>query len=297
MQGYAACRLAFIFNRIIIKINMQKIYLLFIVICFISCRQQAKKENEHEFVMYSTAVKDSFFMLVQLPDNYQPNGKATYPVVYMLDANFHFPMLAATIKQYEKGRLLPPLILVGIGYRNFQQMDSLRNRDYLYPAALPSDEISTSGDAKNFHAFITQQLVPYIDSNYRTIVTNRSLLGHSFGGYFSLFSLLLQAENKQPVFKNIVAASPSLWYNNFYLNQLPGKLKAAGGKDSVNLFITAGGLEDSAWTILPVKKFADSLQGIKNLTTSAGIYSNLGHMDMATITFIKALQEFYRIPE
>src|SRR4051794_19944433 len=74
----------------------------------------------HEFSIFSKAVQDSFVISVQLPDDYYKKPKAKYPTVYLLDANFLFPMLAATVKQYEKGGLLPPLILIGIGYKSFK---------------------------------------------------------------------------------------------------------------------------------------------------------------------------------
>ena len=67
-----------------------------------------------------------------------------YPTVFLLDGNFYFPMMASTFRQYEIAGLLEPTIVVGIGYKSFTEMDSLRVRDYLYPAALPSDEIKAS---------------------------------------------------------------------------------------------------------------------------------------------------------
>jgi predicted alpha/beta superfamily hydrolase len=136
--------------------------------------QTADNNLNKEFTIFSNSVRDSFVISVQLPENYHNDSITKYPVVFLLDANFHFPMLAATVRQYEKGELLPPLILVGIGYKSFELMDSLRMRDYMYPAALPSDEISASGGGKKFDEFITDQLIPYIDSNYRTDKTNRS---------------------------------------------------------------------------------------------------------------------------
>src|SRR6185295_4865983 len=101
--------------------------------------------------VYSKAVQDSFVISIQLPEQYDKDSLQNYPTVYMLDANFHFPILAATVKQYEKGGLLPPIILVGIGYKSFELMDSLRVRDDLYPAALASDEITAIGGGQKFY--------------------------------------------------------------------------------------------------------------------------------------------------
>ena len=282
---------------------MKKTDLLLSLILFstlISCSCTGTKDRDtnslnKEFAVYSNSVKDSFFISVQLPVDYYKDTSANYPVVYVLDANFYFPILASIIKQYGSGGLLPPIILVGIGYRSFEQMDSLRIRDYMYPASLPSDEMNAVGGGRNFYDFISGQLVPYIDANYNTEKNNRSLLGHSFGGYFSLYTLLNQAENNQTIFKNFASASPSLWYNNFYLDQLAEKLSTRNNKDTLAIFVTVGGLEDSTWNIIPVKKLAGNIANatIKNIKFENRIYSDLDHMDVSSVTFIKALQAFY----
>jgi predicted alpha/beta superfamily hydrolase len=276
--------------------------LLLIVILTLSACSDSEKKNTNsnslnkEFSIYSKAVKDSFYVSIQLPEDYYKNSTAKYPTVYLLDANFHFPILASVIKQYEKGEMFPPIILVGIGYKSFKLMDSLRVRDYMYPAALPSDEMNAVGGGKNFDDFLANQLVPYIDSNYNTQKNNRSLLGHSFAGYFSLYALLNQIDNNKPVFQNFASASPSLWYNNFYLNQLTDKLKNRNNRDTLNIFMTAGGLEDSIWSIAPVKKLGSNILSadIKDIKFQYKVYSDLEHMDVAPITFTKALQAFYK---
>ena len=269
-----------------------------ITLVFCSCSDTKNKNTNSlhkEFALYSNVVKDLFQISVQLPVHYYDDTSTKYPVVYVLDANFHFPILSATMKQYELDGLLPPMILVGIGYKSFEQMDSLRVRDYLYPASIPSDEMNAVGGGRNFYDFIAKQLVPNIDSGYKTEKNNRSLLGHSFGGYFSLYALLNQVENNQTVFKNFASASPSLWYNNFYLNQLTNKLSTRKNRDTLDIFITAGGLEDSTWNILPVKTLADNITdaNIEDVKFESKVYNNLEHMDNSTITFLRALQSFY----
>jgi len=285
-----------------INILQKKYCSLIVSVCifFLSCSQADKNQlttevSNNKWTEYSKTVQDSFVISVQLPEEYGKDASINYPTVYMLDANFHFPTLAATVKQYEMAGMLPPIILIGIGYKSFQLMDSLRTRDYLYPAALPSDEINAVGGGQKFNDFISNQLIPRIDSSYKTIKTNRSLLGHSFGGYFSLYALLNQTENGKTVFTNFVAASPSLWYNKFYLNQLVDKLKSRTNTDTLNIFTTVGGLENAEWDIAPGTKLSENITNanFKTVKFQHKVYSNLGHMDVAAITFIQALQAFY----
>ena len=55
--------------------------------------------------------------------------------------------------------------------------------------------------------------------------------------------------------------------------------------------ILPGGLK-----FLPVKSVANNIlaANIKDINFQYKIYSDLGHMDISTITFTKALQEFYK---
>lgn len=277
-----------------------KILILLVSATIILCSYSHKndkvfnsKEVNNKWTIYSNAVEDSFVISVQLPEGYNKDSNANYPTVYLLDANFYFPMVASIVKEYEKVGFLPPIILVGIGYKTLELMQSLRVRDDLYPAALPSDEVHAIGGGLKFYDFITTQLISYVDSAYKTDKSNRSLLGHSFGGYFSLYALLNQVNNSKTIFKNFAAASPSLWYNNFYLNQLTEKLRNRINKDTLNIFTTVGGLENAEWDIAPGKKLADSLMNITDIKFQHKVYSDLGHMDVPVVSFTKALQAFY----
>lgn len=250
-----------------------------------------KSESLQHFAQYSEFVKDTFYIDVHLPKEYYTNPDRKYPTAILLDANFYFPMMSSIIKEYEVAGLLEPMIVVGIGYRSFAEMDSLRERDYLFPAAIPSDEITTIGGGQNFYNFITRELLPGIDKNFRTDKEQRTLLGHSFGGYFVLYSLLQQSVQHSDFFKNFISASPSLWYNNFYLNQLPEQL--SNNKKEMGLYLSVGGLEDSTWSVKPLKELDTKIQNKKivGLDVKTRIFNHLDHMDVGLLTFTKGLQE------
>lgn len=279
--------------------HLKIVCLLLLCVVWYSCDSQPKVQSKpstqgNQFSQYSSSVRDSFYIQTQLPLEYTDSLTKRYPVVIVLDGNFHFPMLAASVRQYELGGLLPPIILVGIGYKNFKEMDSLRVRDYLFPAALPSDEMKAAGGGEKFRRFIVNEFLPKIDAGFRTKTTNRSLLGHSFGGYFTLFSLLKQTSDNTHTFKNFVAASPSLWYNSFYLNHLPVSLKNLAKNDSVQVFLSVGSLENAIWDIKPTEKMTVELEKVTNLNAKGITYNSLGHMDTGQLSFLKGLQAYYR---
>ncbi|MEN5195511.1 alpha/beta hydrolase [Sphingobacterium faecium] len=265
-----------------------------------ACNHIDKSENtgidlKSDYSIYSKNVRDSFYISVQLPLEYQEQPKKKYPVVVLTDANFYSPMLAPILHQYERGGLLPPLILVSIGYKSFSLMDSLRVRDFMFPASIPSDEMEAIGGGQKFYHFITDELLPKIDSSYRVDRDRRTLLGHSFGGYLSLLALLTQVENRRNDFSGFVSASPSIWYNDYYLFKLSQVLKASALKDSVNVFLSVGDKEEPKWSVQPVKDLSKQLADpeIKKVITDVEIYSHLDHMDVGLVSFIKGLEKIY----
>lgn len=303
MKGKRSAGLRLIFE-IQLPANMLKLLSLLSLFAFaISCSDPKRMETEvaytGDYTVYSRFVKDTFVISVQTPDDYLENKTTFYPTVYVLDANFHFPIVASVAKQYERAGILPPLVMVGVGYPSLQKMDSLRTRDYLYPAARPEDEVEASGGGLAFYDFLHKELIPYVDSSYRTDKQNRTLEGHSFGGYFCLYALWRQAEQGPTVFKNFLAASPSVWYHNFYMDTLGIKLKTRMSKDSIALYMTVGGSEDPKWDIGPGKKIADEIKKLAppNMRLEYTIFSNTGHMDVAAISAVKGLQYFFSEPE
>jgi hypothetical protein len=86
-----------------------------------------------------------------------------------------------------------------------------RNRDYTptyAPRQLGSLEFPTSGGATQFLEFMESELIPYIDSHYRT-EPYRILCGWSLGGLFTIYSYLEQIT----CFSAYLAISPSLWWD------------------------------------------------------------------------------------
>ena len=257
-----------------------------------------KKEKVITTVMYSKAVTDSFSIFINLPNDYNPRQPEKYPVVYLLDANLYFDIIATTIDKYADVGLAPNVILVGIGYKDFPTMDSLRNRDDTYPEAIPEYEMSTSGGAGRFLSFIDQELIPRIDAQYKTDTSRRILMGHSLGGYFTMYALLQDLLDKSNQLSGYIAASPSIHYNNYYLlNELKKVPAQKDDRRKIKAYVAYGGLEDDTSAVdssmLRLAALNSKLSGLFKggyISYKSDIYSNLGHMDTQFPTFIKGLQ-------
>ncbi|HEX8548720.1 MAG TPA: alpha/beta hydrolase-fold protein [Cytophagaceae bacterium] len=76
-----------------------------------------------------------------------------------------------------------------------------------------------SGGNGQFFKFIEKELMPYVNSNYKT-QPYRIFAGHSFGGITTLNCFMTSPD----LFNAYIAASPTIWWDQEYL------LKVAKGK-------------------------------------------------------------------
>lgn len=274
-------------------------YRLFITALVTDKKNKSHQGNSEEMesipstTLFSESVKDSFSIFISLPKDYTKKKNQIFPVIYLLDANVYFDIVANETKGNKTN-----VILVGIGYKDFVTMDSLRNRDYTFPKALPQDSFPISGGSDKFLSFVKTELLPYIDKTYRTDTSNRTLMGHSLGGYFTLYALEEAMINKNNSFKYYAAASPSLEYCNNYLIK---QFQSISGSDNTNqqtLFLTFGAREDSedggtgTEGIDNFNSFISLLSDnrFKNIKLKSEVYPSFGHMETAVPTFAKSLQ-------
>ena len=253
--------------------------------------------------LYSKAVQDSFSLYVQLPKGYAAHRKRRYPVVLVLDANAYFDIVASETRKLKSAT---PPIVVGIGYRDALQMDSLRQRDYLYPAAPPADSLPISGGGKRFLSFFQHELLPYLDQNYRTDASSRTLMGHSFGGYFVLYALIEALRTDTCYFRHYVAASPSLYYGNEHLRrEFTAASKATTHPKEQTLYLTMGGQEldgrnaESAANKAAFDAFVELLSAnqFPSIKQQSTIYPGYTHMETAVPSFTENLKRLYQQPQ
>ena len=256
-----------------------------------------KDEDEEPvpaFRFYSRTVQDSFSIFIHLPNEYGRRRHQNFPVVYLLDANVYFDAVSSATKAPG----IESSILVGIGYHDFVQMDSLRIRDYTFPEALPQDSFPVSGGAARFLAFLNTELIPHIDKSYRTDTIQRTLMGHSFGGYFTLYALWQSLLSRNNAFKKYVAASPALEYDSSWLLKQFQLIPHIGTNSKQKIFLTIGGKEDAedggtATVVMDTyNRFHQILTelGMTEETINSEVYPEYGHMETAIPTFIKNLK-------
>jgi predicted alpha/beta superfamily hydrolase len=243
------------------------------------------EETPPAFTLKSDFSNESFNFFVRLPKNYSKTNKQAYPVIYLLDGNAYFDQVSNSVDSYiKKKKVSVDPIVVGIGYENAYVMDSLRSRDYTFPNALPADSFKISGQGDKFYNFIKTKLITYVDSAYRTDTSNRTIMGHSLGGYFVLYAPK-QNLSDSLIFNNFIAASPSIYYhNNYLLKGISSSQMSQRNIESIKLFVTIGELEVSENQTNDFKILSGMLTD-KKIYVRTEVYKGVEHMGTAIPTF------------
>ena len=155
------------------------------------------------FPLQSQAANRLYHIFVRYPEGYAAEPERRWPVVYLLDGDSLFPLLAPqhSLLHYDEG--LPEAIMVGIAYGSFDPAVNRRDYDFSAPAA---DSGEHQGGAPAFLRFLKSELMPQVERRVRADPARRVLVGQSRGGYMILWSAMADPD----LFWGRIASNPSL---------------------------------------------------------------------------------------
>lgn len=249
--------------------------------------------------LYSEAVKDTFMISIALPENYDKTQE--YPVIFITDARFAFGTAVEASRAHAIDGTIPPVILVGIGYpgnQEFGRIMQLRSRDFStvsdpqVPGGWPAwaDEIDWGG-ADAFLEFIKEDLIPFIEQNYKAN-KDRTYMGWSGGGQFGAYVLF----NNPDLFKRyLLVSAPFDWFHNGIAFEYEEEY--ANNQDSLNAdVLLAIGTEESTSTIESNKRMTNILKdrGYKGLNISVKVFEDKKHYSVWPTAIIYGLQHLFK---
>ena len=200
-------------------------------------------ENDRQYELY-----------VKLPEGYAENDSVLFPVLYYTDALWHVESMSSAAEY-----IMEQAILVGISWQKDYDETLIKERgehvsrfrDYtLTEHSNPEIQAKYKlGQAANHLAFIRNDVIPYVEKEYRTDPDQRSYFGYSASGLFGCYILMAQPN----MFKNYLLGSPSLRVDLPVLSQLePTSTRNA------NVFISHGDQEKETGSY--VREFVELLQ-------------------------------------
>jgi predicted alpha/beta superfamily hydrolase len=168
--------------------------------------------RRHE-AFHSDLLQGERDLVVYVPEGYSDNPEMRYPVLYLQDGqnlfdpstsfvgvDWHVDKTAEVLIAHQ---FIRPLIVVGIYNTGEKRIDEYT------PTRDPKHG---GGYADLYGRMITEEVMPFIDAEYRTMQgpQNTGIGGSSLGGLVSLYLALQYPE----IFGKVAAMSPSVWWNH-----------------------------------------------------------------------------------
>jgi hypothetical protein len=203
-----------------------------------------------------------------------------------MDSQWDFPLVKSIYGQQYYDGFIPELIIAGITWGGINpNPDSLRARDYTptREARLPQ-----SGGADKFLDVLKNEIFPFVENNYRAQSDNRTLMGCSLGGLFTLYTLFTHPD----LFTGYAAASPAVGWDKEILVKNEKEFAAKKIIQPVRVYMTVGDVERGK----PVfEKIAAKMKNSHyfNVNFYAKVLENTGHSGSKGETFARGLQYIF----
>lgn len=220
-------------------------------------------------------------IIISLPNGYEKEN-ANYPVLYLTDGLQNIWHVLGTIEVLTRTGSMPPVIVVGI-----ESLD--RNGDF---SPSKNENSPGSGGGPKYLDFMEKELIPYIESNYKT-QPFRILEGHSLGGLFATYALM----EKPELFNAHIIMSPSFWWNNEEFITKASTFFKNNPKLETALFFGIGTLESSKeWGMRKeLQKFIDEIKANQpeKLRFEHKEMENEGHMSSPLLSNYYGLKSIF----
>jgi predicted alpha/beta superfamily hydrolase len=200
--------------------------------------------------LHSTHTDRDYDIYVRFPESYQ-TGSGNYPTLYVLDGQWDFKLMDSIYGGLHYDLFVPEMFIIGITYSGENaDYGSLRAMDY---TPVPEWNVPGSGDGPKFYDFLTQELVPFVETEYRVDPAQRALMGSSYAGLFTLYALF-----REPAFfRGYISGSPVVTYGDGFLVQQEAEYAESNAGLPARLFLAVGEIESLAG---PVEQYARLLE-------------------------------------
>lgn len=241
--------------------------------------------SETRRITSSIVTGQEYVLHILLPSGYS-SSKKKYPMVYLMDSQWDFPLVTALYGQQYFDGFIPEMIIVGVTWGGIKpHADSLRARDYTPTNEMP---LKQSGGANSFLQFMKDELFPFIETNYKADNEKRILMGCSFGGLVTLYAMFTRPE----LFYGYVAASPAVGWNKEVIYQYEKQFAAKNISKPLRLYMTVGDVEQGRTAY---ERFADFLtkKNYAGINTRSKVLGNTGHSGTKAETYTRGLQYIF----
>jgi predicted alpha/beta superfamily hydrolase len=244
--------------------------------------------DTHARQLHSEIVGEDYQILIHLPQGYV-KSEDYYPVLYLPDGDQFFGMVTDIVNLLNHRDGIPEMIIVGIAYgTEVNEHFNQRIRD-LSPSKVK--DFPSSGGGEHFLGFIRDELIPFVESEYRVDRRKRTYLGASIGGLFGLYVLFSQPE----LFMNYIISSPSIFWDNGVIYQIEREYADEHKELKVKVFLSVGSLENPDTDVHPIQEFEEVLTCRKyvGLELTTTVIDGETHFSVQPAAYVKGIKALF----
>ncbi|WP_341887840.1 alpha/beta hydrolase-fold protein [Variovorax sp. YR752] len=181
-------------------------------------------------------------VFIALPPSYAKQPRQRYPVLYVTDADYAFPIVRQLGRRLNvEGPQIEEFILVGLSYAKGEDGAVSRQRDYTPtpngPSTAPAKAVH--GQARAYQEYLRNQVKPFIAARYRADPARAIFLGHSYGALLGMQILFTEPG----LFNGYILGSPSLWYDKRHALKLEASYAKQNRDLKANVYLYVGAYE------------------------------------------------------
>ena len=250
----------------------------------------------------------AYQVFVSLPPSYAAQPERRYPVIYVTDADYGFPMLRVIGRRMNgEGPRIEEFILVGLSYGKGEDPMASRRRDYTPTGkgASGAPAGAVHGQSLRYRDYLREAVLPFVEARFRAMPERRVYVGHSYGGLLGAQILMTQPD----MFSGYVLGSPSFWLDRKYLlREAPGLLGKLQAIDA-DVYMYVGEFEaqrigDNRYQqevdmVADNAAFAALLQdrGFAGLRLQSDVLADEDHLSVAPRGFTRGLLHTLAVPD
>lgn len=176
-----------------------------------------------------------FELYIKLPEEYDPKGDTTHPVIYIADALWHIEIISGSIEH-----LIKDAILVGVSWEKGLPTQQSRMRDYMPNKYTGENFEHPTGMANEHLEFFQNDVFTYVESKYKADPARRTYFGYSVSATFGSYILLTQPNT----FNNYIIGSPATLFDEHFIHEYAPILEKVPESINANVFVTVGSDEE-----------------------------------------------------
>ncbi len=225
---------------------------------------------------------------VSLPSDY--DSTLTYPVMYVLDAEWRFSITNALEKELSVNGKIPQHIVVGITHPD-RRLDMTFSTTRVNSVGVTDTMMWNANNTRNglkFLAFIEEELMKEVNLRYSTSGFN-ILIGHSLGGYFCSYILPIQKS-----FQSLQIYDPAIWYSDGEaIKHIDSNLSQ--NTRCIIYFSSSYNFDDQVSNHhKKIEELVESLNRFPNIHSAYKTYENEHHNSMYLHSFLDGMSMLYK---